>query len=1020
MLRRGLKRILGQAGRPEFSVGLTFEDFEEITTNFCVKQEIAQGPYGRFYWGWTTNKDEKRVCVMLLGADMARLDTDQLRQELDKLSKLNHPNIVQLIGYCCGKSSALCLEDLPNGSLHRHLSDALNGLEWRTRYRIIKGTCEASKYIHVGLEPPILHVLLEPRNIFLDKNMEPKLVALGLLQRMCGAYDRKYLAPEYGGTIVDLKKGYIFSLGVVMMEIMTGPMSYLRISDMAHPQFIDEVQENWRKRMQQTCSGSEVEFCCEQVKRCIIIALSCVDNDKHKRPSIMEIINKLNETERNIGQTEVVEWPDLQTSKLRDLSRFSLDIKEGHVWNREMHLSSADSSSSPIYGVNAARDTQQEQPVHERRYPSSYVAKLMGLEPTPPAQVHREIEKQLKKRGIQGPAKDLEALRLILRSMQTKGLLKINERDEASMPKLYDRNRNQGSQQMNNMNMRLNSKSNSMLMLEESDEESSFKSAIVSTQVLSNKVNSLVIAQRDSSDIPQLQTGSSTGRRKGPKLDRTAKKEHARSSPTRLPSPQSLASYDRISNGRNEDSSSKQKSNLVRTDVKDISQLKVLEHTVAGREPPSNLSLTLLQLITNSFSEELIIGRGGCGVVYKGILTNGIIAVKKLSNSHTFDDKMFHQEVKSMMMVNHRNAVRFLGYCSHTEEKAMKLEGTVIMAQIRERLLCFEYIGNGSLDNHLTDELRGLEWHTRYQIIHGICEGLHHLHKEKRIIHMDLKPANILLDDHMVPKITDFGLSRLDDKSQTTSAQRLLSLGYCAPEYLHHGKRSAKSDIYSLGVIILELVTGSKQMPCTTKVLRRWKHRWNKSTKDVQPGYKQVAKCLDFARRCIQMDPADRPNIWDVISDLNEMDSSDVHIIDVTECLELGDMLGIEPLEIHLAFEPNKQISSSVELTNDTDDYFAFRITTTSLRPYCIDTDKDILPLPPRSKCSITITLQALEKAPPRNQCRDEFSVQSTRVDRSLTVTELTGDLFGEHSGKVVDDVNLVIVLDAPPPFPGD
>nr|CAB3465943.1 unnamed protein product [Digitaria exilis] len=122
------------------------------------------------------------------------------------------------------------------------------------------------------------------------------------------------------------------------------------------------------------------------------------------------------------------------------------------------------------------------------------------------------------------------------------------------------------------------------------------------------------------------------------------------------------------------------------------------------------------------------------------------------------------------------------------------------------------------------------------------------------------------------------------------------------------------------------------------------------------------------------------------------MDSSDVS--DSTECPELEDMLGIEPLEIHLSFELNKQISCSIEVSNDMDDYFAFRISTTSLHPYYINTNKGILP--PRSKCGITITLEAL----PHNQWRDEFSVQSTRVDGSLTDADITGDLFSEQPGK--------------------
>jgi serine/threonine protein kinase len=196
------------------------------------------------------------------------------------------------------------------------------------------------------------------------------------------------------------------------------------------------------------------------------------------------------------------------------------------------------------------------------------------------------------------------------------------------------------------------------------------------------------------------------------------------------------------------------------------------------------------------------------------------------------------------MSVKHKNIVRFLGYCANTEYKAINTEGSgevgnYMYTEIRERLLCFEYMNNGSLDKQLTgttvwhmskyflylniyildyiflfptfsiieesqaiiiwtnkkvpssslrwisgflyyyflcaDELHGLDWHTRYKIIRGICEGLQYLHNEKHILHMDLKPANILLDDFMVPKITDFGISRHLDGITHAETQRCLA-----------------------------------------------------------------------------------------------------------------------------------------------------------------------------------------------------------------------------------------------------
>ncbi|CAO2141153.1 unnamed protein product [Urochloa humidicola] len=446
----------------------------------------------------------------------------------------------------------------------------------------------------------------------------------------------------------------------------------------------------------------------------------------------------------------------------------------------------------------------------------------------------------------------------------------------------------------------------------------------------------------------------------------------------------------------------------------------VLEHILDGREEPSNLPFSLLKHITKSFSEEREIGQGGFATVYKGVLPNGNVAVKRIKNGYTIDEKLFYREVNSLLNVNHENVVRFLGFCANTEQTAMKIEGLKhhIYAEIRERLLCFEYISNGSLQKYIADELRGLEWDTRYRIIKGICNGLHYLHKEKHIIHMDLKPDNILVDSFMVPKITDFGLSRLDDKSQTVSGNRFATLGYCAPEYLNAGRMSFKSDMYSLGVIIMELVTGRKGVCDNNSVLRRWRHRWNKSAKETSLLYQQiqVIKCIKLGLLCQEHDPCKRPFIWDVIRDINKMESTygklrnpyESSVSQISSYAE-DDMLGIEPLELYFTFELNKPMSSSLQLTNGADCYMAFNIQTTSPLPYCTMPNKGIVP--PRSKCIIHVTLPPQEKIP---QHADQFILRSTKVNSGLSIEDINNELFNrQQTGKVVDEVDLGVVFEA-------
>lgn len=209
--------------------------------------------------------------------------------------------------------------------------------------------------------------------------------------------------------------------------------------------------------------------------------------------------------------------------------------------------------------------------------------------------------------------------------------------------------------------------------------------------------------------------------------------------------------------------------------------------------------LNTLQLATNFFSELNQLGRGGFGPVYKGLMPNGEeVAIKKLSMESRQGIREFTNEVRLLLRIQHKNLVTLLGCCAEGPEK----------------MLVYEYLPNKSLDHFLFDKKRSLDWMTRYRIVTGIARGLLYLHEEapERIIHRDIKASNILLDEKLNPKISDFGLARLFPGEDTHVQTFRISgtHGYMAPEYAFRGYLSVKTDVFSYGVLVLEIVSGRK------------------------------------------------------------------------------------------------------------------------------------------------------------------------------------------------------------------
>ncbi|XP_015694811.2 cysteine-rich receptor-like protein kinase 6 isoform X2 [Oryza brachyantha] len=213
------------------------------------------------------------------------------------------------------------------------------------------------------------------------------------------------------------------------------------------------------------------------------------------------------------------------------------------------------------------------------------------------------------------------------------------------------------------------------------------------------------------------------------------------------------------------------------------------------------MDISILRAATGDFAESNKLGEGGFGAVYKGVLPDGSeIAVKRLSKSSTQGVEALKNELALVAKLRHKNLVTLVGVCLEEHEK----------------LLVYEFVPNRSLDLILldTEKREKLEWEKRYKIINGMARGLQYLHEDSqlKVVHRDLKTSNILLDANMNPKISDFGLARIFGRDQTQAVTNRVvgTYGYMAPEYMMRGNYSVKSDAFSFGVMVLEIVTGRK------------------------------------------------------------------------------------------------------------------------------------------------------------------------------------------------------------------
>ncbi|XP_057790524.1 G-type lectin S-receptor-like serine/threonine-protein kinase At4g27290 isoform X2 [Salvia miltiorrhiza] len=299
-----------------------------------------------------------------------------------------------------------------------------------------------------------------------------------------------------------------------------------------------------------------------------------------------------------------------------------------------------------------------------------------------------------------------------------------------------------------------------------------------------------------------------------------------------------------------------------------------LRHSFENHE---ELELPMFELstiikATDGFSIHNKLGEGGFGPVFKGLLGGQEIAVKRLSTTSQQGVDEFKNEVICIGKLQHRNLVKLLGYC---------IQGIEIM-------LVYEYMRNKSLDFILFDQVKGtiLDWPRRFNIINGIARGLMYLHQDSRlrIIHRDLKASNILLDSDMIPKISDFGLARTCGGNETgAKTSRVVgTYGYMSPEYAVDGIFSVKSDVFSFGVLVLEIISGKRNrgFSMVDHSHNLLGHAWMlykeerslelvDSCVEYSSYLSQVARSIHVGLLCVQEQTEERPNMSSVVLMLN-------------------------------------------------------------------------------------------------------------------------------------------------------
>ncbi|KAJ4828232.1 hypothetical protein Tsubulata_013113 [Turnera subulata] len=818
-------------------VELPLFDFDTITTatdHFSEQNKLGQGGFGCVYKGILVG--DQAIAVKRLSKNSGQ-GTEEFKNEVRLIARLQHRNLVRLLGCCIEMDEKMLIyEYMEHRSLDSVLFNSTKSslLDWQRRFNIICGIARGLLYLHQDSRFRIIHRDLKASNILLDSEWNPKISDFGMARIFGGdqteANTRRvvgtygYMSPEYAMDGVFSVKSDAFSFGVLVLEIVSGKKNRGFYNSNSELNLLGYAWKQWKER-----NGLEI--------------LDTAVGDKYSATEVLRCIQ--------VGLLCVQERAEdrpTMASVLLMLSSETATMPQPKTPGFCLGRSPFDTDSSTSKQDESFTVNQVTVTVLDARIGGGPEMKNFPL--FNPKYVYDSVNMYY---IFENDYDELILSRFVLNQSATLEHLTWTEKSvewhvSFSLP-------------------------TSKVKCQEACLQNCSCSAYALIEICG-----CVLWFGDLLDVRQYGEGGYDLyiRMAASELE-SSKKHHWKMKIIYASVLSALSAVVVVIaicfyNSRKMTSNGKKGHRPEKLYQDSISSLA---------EKQIDLPLFTLPTIaaaTNNFSFSNKIGEGGFGPVYKGKLASGQeIAVKALSKDSGQGLQEFKNEVKLISKLQHRNLVRLLGCCIHE----------------KERMLIYEYMPNGSLDFYIFNQkdCTILDWKKRFDIVVGIARGLLYLHRDSRlrIIHRDLKASNILLDSDMNPKISDFGLARMLRSNQTEvkTCRVMGTYGYMSPEYAIDGQFSVKSDVFSFGVLLLEIVSGKKNREFyhPDHELNLLGHAWklwnegriiellNDPFSDVTINIPEVFRCIQIGLLCVQQSPEDRPTMSSVVQMLDSVNS---------------------------------------------------------------------------------------------------------------------------------------------------